>query len=113
MTLYPPPPPHTYLVFIHRSTKGPHCCKHKVQFVPLLGAVGRGVGRREEGLKEVAESLNHTLLRHWCDLLEAMPQAVQAWWHIAVKEDGEVGFLRLYFTLVNPAGHISTANDTR
>lgn len=60
----------SYLVLKHRSTKGPDGSKDKVKFIKLLGTVGRRVLLRQEAFEEVAQHLNHTLLRNGNNLLK-------------------------------------------
>lgn len=33
------------------------------------------------------------------------PESIEAWWEVLVKQNGQIGLLRLDFSLVNPAWH--------
>ena len=53
---------HTHLVLEQESSKRPDGCKHKVQFVDLLGSVRWDVLRSEQRLQQVAQGLDHAHL---------------------------------------------------
>lgn len=61
----------SYLILKHGSPKGPHSSKDKVKLIKLLGTVGRGVLLRQEAFQEVAQHLNHALLRNGNNLLKS------------------------------------------
>ena len=80
-----------YLILEDKSSKGPNSCKHKVQFIHILGSVRGGVFGSEESLQQVAQCLDHAHFLHRCDLLElARPNVVQEDRDILVKQDGQV-----------------------
>lgn len=60
----------SYLVLKHWSTKSPDSSKDKVKFIELFGTVGRCVFLCQEAFQEVAQHLNHTLLRNGNNLLK-------------------------------------------
>jgi len=69
----------SYLVLKHWSTKGPDGSKDKVKFIKLLGTVRRCVLLRQEAFEEVAQHLNHTLLRNGNNLLKSKGWKLKAW----------------------------------
>ena len=98
---------HMYLIFVHGATKCPYCCKYEVQFIPLFRAIRGSVLRSQQNFKQVAQSLDHALLRNWSNLLESVLEGLQTWWDIAVKQNCEISLLGLYLTFINPTLYIS------
>lgn len=85
------------------TTKSPDNSKDKVQLVQFFGTVGWGVLWSQQTLQQVTQHLDMAVVSHRCDLLEASAHGLQTHRDVLVKEDGQVGPLRLDFTLVNPA----------
>lgn len=62
--------PTQYLVLEHGSPKGPDSSKDKIELIKFFGTVWRGVFWSQQTLQQVAEHLDHTLLRDRDDLLK-------------------------------------------
>lgn len=62
--------PTQYLVLEHGSPKGPDSSKDKIELIKFLGTVWRGVFWSQQTLQQVAQHLDHTLLRDRDDLLK-------------------------------------------
>lgn len=62
--------PTQYLVLEHGSPKGPDGSKDKIELIKFLGTVWRGVFWSQQTLQQVAQHLDHTLLRDGDDLLK-------------------------------------------
>ena len=92
-----------YLVLKHCPTKGPNCCKNKIEFIDLFGCISGRVSWCKQSLKEIAESLDHADVSDGCDFFEADTQSFEANWNISIKEDRQICLFRLYCTSVNPA----------
>ena len=70
--------------------------------------VRRGILWSQQGLQQIAQGLDHADVSHRGDLLEACAQHLKAGGDVAVKENGQVGPLRLYLTCVDPTLDIAT-----
>ena len=64
----------TNLILEKCATKRPNCRKHKVEFVKIFRAIFWGIFWCEENFQEVAEHLNHGLLRDWNYRLKSAKQ---------------------------------------
>ncbi len=62
--------PTQYLVLEHGSPKGPDRSKDKIELIKFLRTVWRGVFWSQQTLQQVAQHLDHTLLRDRDDLLK-------------------------------------------
>lgn len=62
--------PTQYLVLEHGSPKGPDCSKNKIELIKFLGTVWWGVFWSQQALQQVAQHLDHTLLRDGDDLFK-------------------------------------------
>jgi len=63
--------------------------------------------RRQNTLEQITEHLQVTDVSHWCDLLESGASCLQTDRHVLVKQNGEVGALRLRLARVDPTARIS------
>ena len=99
---------HTHLILEHGPSKGPHCSKHKVELIHLLVGVWRGILWSQQGLQQIAQGLDHADVSHGGDLLEPCAQHLEAGGDVAVKENGQVGPLRLDLACVDPTLDIAT-----
>jgi len=70
--------------------------------------VWRGILWSQQGLQQIAQGLDHADVGHGGDLLEPCAQHLEAGGDVAVKENGQVGPLRLYLACVNPTLDIAT-----
>lgn len=62
--------PAQYLVLEHGSPEGPDRSEDKIELIKFLGRVWRGVFGSQQTLQQVAQHLDHTLLRDGNDLLK-------------------------------------------
>ena len=86
-----------------KPSKGPDGAEDKEKLVDLLAGVRGRVGWRLQSLQQVAQRLDHAHLLYRSDHLEAVRTVdVQEDRNVALKQDSEVGLLRLHLTLVNP-----------
>ena len=95
----------TDLVLEEAAAERPDAAEHEVELVPLLGAVGRGVYGGEDTLEQVTQHLEVTDVSDRRDLLEAELHHFETRRHVLVKEDRQIGTLRLHLSGVDPTAH--------
>lgn len=84
------------------TSKGPHGAEHKVQFVPLLWAIGRSVCRYEMAVKQIAEHLHMSNIHDWGDSFESQSNCLQTKGDVFLEQNRQVGLFRFVLTIRDP-----------